>query len=187
MTGKGSQVRKIAHHEKQRMDDLKKEVIMNEHKLPLDQLCLKLGTDDKNGLNSNEAAMRLARDGPNTLTPPHKTSEWVKFAKNLFGGFAMLLWIGAVLCFIAYGIQCYNADNPSEDNLYLGIVLAAVVIITGCFSYYQEAKSSKIMESFKNLIPQVSYRQSSSISLLRLSHELHGSIWCFDIVLPVYS
>lgn len=34
------------------------------------------------------------------------------------------------------------------------MVLAAVVIITGCFSYYQEAKSSAIMESFKNMVPQ---------------------------------
>ena len=33
-------------------------------------------------------------------------------------------------------------------------MLSAVVIITGCFSYYQEAKSSAIMESFKNLVPQ---------------------------------
>ena len=40
-------------------------------------------------------------------------------------------------------------------HLYLGIVLSAVVIITGCFSYFQEAKSSKIMESFKNMVPQV--------------------------------
>jgi len=40
-------------------------------------------------------------------------------------------------------------------QLYLGIVLTAVVVVTGCFSYYQEAKSSRIMESFKNLIPQV--------------------------------
>ncbi|NXL21446.1 AT1A2 ATPase, partial [Setophaga kirtlandii] len=39
--------------------------------------------------------------------------------------------------------------------LYLGVVLAAVVIVTGCFSYYQEAKSSKIMDSFKNMVPQV--------------------------------
>lgn len=39
-------------------------------------------------------------------------------------------------------------------QLYLGIVLAVVVIITGCFSYYQESKSSAIMESFKNLVPQ---------------------------------
>lgn len=44
--------------------------------------------------------------------------------------------------------------NLYAVQLYLGVVLAAVVIITGCFSYYQEAKSSAIMESFKNLVPQ---------------------------------
>ena len=27
-------------------------------------------------------------------------------------------------------------------------------MVTGVFSYYQEAKSSKIMESFKNMVPQ---------------------------------
>jgi len=40
-------------------------------------------------------------------------------------------------------------------QLYLGIVLTGVVVVTGCFSYYQEAKSSRIMESFKDMIPQV--------------------------------
>ena len=29
-----------------------------------------------------------------------------------------------------------------------------MVLITGCFQYYQESKSSKIMESFKKMIPQ---------------------------------
>lgn len=36
----------------------------------------------------------------------------------------------------------------------VGIVLTVVVIVTGTFSYYQESKSDKIMESFKNLVPQ---------------------------------
>ena len=39
-------------------------------------------------------------------------------------------------------------------QLYLGIVLVVVVVVTGIFSYYQESKSSKIMESFKNMVPQ---------------------------------
>ena len=30
-----------------------------------------------------------------------------------------------------------------------------MVIVTGVFSYYQENKSSRIMESFKNMVPQV--------------------------------
>lgn len=45
---------------------------------------------------------------------------------------------------------------PFQFQLYLGIVLTAVVLVTGIFSYYQEAKSSKIMESFKSMVPQVS-------------------------------
>ena len=43
----------------------------------------------------------------------------------------------------------------SDPQLYLGIVLTSVVVITGVFSYYQEAKSSKIMESFASMVPQV--------------------------------
>ncbi|XP_037991374.1 sodium/potassium-transporting ATPase subunit alpha-1 [Motacilla alba alba] len=136
------------------MDELKKEVVMDDHKLSLDELHRKYGTDLNRGLTSARAAEILARDGPNALTPPPTTPEWVKFCRQLFGGFSLLLWIGAILCFLAYGIQSLMEEEPNNDNLYLGIVLAAVVIITGCFSYYQEAKSSKIMESFKNLVPQ---------------------------------
>merc|ERR1719511_138786 len=95
----------------------------------------------------------MARDGPNALRPPKTTPEWVKFCQCLFSGFAMLLWFGAVLCFLAYSIQAATYEDPSPDNLYLGIVLSAVVIVTGIFGYYQESKSSKIMETFKNLVP----------------------------------
>ncbi|CAB1417533.1 unnamed protein product [Pleuronectes platessa] len=136
------------------MDELKKEVDMDDHKLTLDELSRKYATDLNNGLTNAKAAENLARDGPNALTPPPTTPEWVKFCKQMFGGFSMLLWTGAVLCFLAYGIQAAMEDEPANDNLYLGVVLSAVVIITGCFSYYQEAKSSKIMDSFKNLVPQ---------------------------------
>ncbi|XP_054238808.1 sodium/potassium-transporting ATPase subunit alpha-1 [Indicator indicator] len=136
------------------MDELKKEVQMDDHKLSLDELHRKYGTDLSRGLTPARAAEILARDGPNALTPPPTTPEWVKFCRQLFGGFSLLLWIGAILCFLAYAIQSLTEDEPTNDNLYLGVVLAAVVIITGCFSYYQEAKSSKIMESFKNLVPQ---------------------------------
>uniref|UniRef100_A0A4W4FX03 Sodium/potassium-transporting ATPase subunit alpha n=1 Tax=Electrophorus electricus TaxID=8005 RepID=A0A4W4FX03_ELEEL len=103
------------------------------------------------GLSSSRAKEILACDGPNALTPPPTTPEWVKFCKQLFGGFCTLLWIGAFLCFTAFAIQFTTENEPANDNLYLGIVLAAIVVITGFFSYYQESKSSKIMDSFKNL------------------------------------
>lgn len=59
----------------------------------------------------------------------------------------------------------------SPYQLYLGVVLAAVVIVTGCFSYYQEAKSSKIMDSFKNMVPQVDGRLGPE-----LGHKVSGRL-----------
>nr|P58312.1 RecName: Full=Sodium/potassium-transporting ATPase subunit alpha-3; Short=Na(+)/K(+) ATPase alpha-3 subunit; AltName: Full=Na(+)/K(+) ATPase alpha(III) subunit; AltName: Full=Sodium pump subunit alpha-3 [Oreochromis mossambicus]AAF75108.1 sodium/potassium-transporting ATPase alpha-3 subunit [Oreochromis mossambicus] len=136
------------------MDALKKEVPITEHKMSVEEVCRKFQTDVVQGLTNAKAAEFLLRDGPNALTPPPTTPEWVKFCRQLFGGFSILLWTGAILCFLAYAIQAATEDEPAGDNLYLGIVLTAVVVITGCFSYFQEAKSSKIMESFKNMVPQ---------------------------------
>lgn len=99
------------------MDELKQEVDMDEHTLSVDLLCSKLQTDAELGLTPEKARENLARDGPNALTPPKKTSEWVKFSKNLFGGFAMLLWIGAILCFVAYAIQATSFEEPPDDNV----------------------------------------------------------------------
>merc|ERR1711962_674070 len=120
---------------------------------PIEELFQRLTVNPDTGLTMTEARRRYERDGPNALTPPKTVPEWVKFCKNLFGGFSLLLWVGAILCFIAYSIEAAS-EEPANDNLYLGVVLTAVVVITGVFSYYQENKSSRIMESFKNMVPQ---------------------------------
>ncbi|ELU12040.1 hypothetical protein CAPTEDRAFT_168025 [Capitella teleta] len=146
--------KKTKKNKKAELDDLKQELDMDDHKIPLEELYARHSVDPIKGHTTECARAFLERDGPNELSPPKTTPEWVKFCKQLFGGFSMLLWLGAILCFIAYSIQASTYEDPAGDNLYLGIVLTAVVVVTGIFAYYQEAKSSKIMESFKNLVPQ---------------------------------
>ncbi|ULT89873.1 hypothetical protein L3Y34_008347 [Caenorhabditis briggsae] len=138
---------------KQEINDLKQEVKMDEHTVPMEELVTRLGTNLETGLTRQKAQEILLKNGPNALSPPETTPEWIKFCKNLFGGFAMLLWVGAILCYIAYSVDYFTMEYPSKDNLYLGIVLMTVVVITGVFQYYQESKSSKIMDSFKNMVP----------------------------------
>ncbi|CAJ0957790.1 unnamed protein product [Ranitomeya imitator] len=106
------------------------------------------------GMTSSYAGEILMRDGPNELKPPKGTPEYVKFARQLAGGLQCLMWVAAVICLIAFGIQCSQGDMTSADNLYLAITLIAVVVVTGCFGYYQEFKSTNIIASFKNLVPQ---------------------------------
>merc|ERR1719159_886933 len=89
------------------------------------------------GLPERVAQQVLANHHPNALTPPPSTWWFWVFCSHMLGGFSLLLWAGAILCFISYGIRPENIDN-----LYLGSVLAIVVFLTGCFSYYQEAKSA---------------------------------------------
>merc|ERR1712055_13235 len=136
------------------LNELKQELEIDVHKVDVDVLCKRFNTSIENGLDAKQAAQGLAEHGKNELTPPPTTPEWVKFCQCLFSGFAMLLWLGAFLCFLAYSIQASAYEEPPDDNLYLGVVLSAVVTVTGIFSYYQESKSAKIMEGFKNLVPQ---------------------------------
>ena len=69
------------------------------------------------GLTKAKAAEYLRRDGRNELTPPKTIPEWVKFCKQLFGGFSILLWIGAILCFFAYSIQAASYEDVPGDNV----------------------------------------------------------------------
>merc|ERR1712045_707288 len=136
------------------LNELKQELEIDVHKVDVDVLCKRFNTNVEQGLTDSQAAKGLVEHGKNELTPPPTTPEWVKFCQCLFSGFAMLLWLGAFLCFLAYSIQASAYEEPPDVNLYLGVVLSAVVTVTGIFSYYQESKSAKIMEGFKNLVPQ---------------------------------
>ncbi|XP_039729031.1 potassium-transporting ATPase alpha chain 2 [Pteropus medius] len=138
------------HHK----DEPKKELDLNDHKLSSKELESKYCTNIVTGLSSAQAAELLAQHGPNALSPPKETPEIVKFLKQMVGGFSILLWVGAILCWIAYGIQYASNKTSSLDSVYLGAVLVLVVLLTGIFAYYQEAKSTNIMASFSKMIPQ---------------------------------
>uniref|UniRef100_A0A8C9FXS2 Sodium/potassium-transporting ATPase subunit alpha n=1 Tax=Pavo cristatus TaxID=9049 RepID=A0A8C9FXS2_PAVCR len=153
-TGDEEKYKDLKGNKKKKNEELKKELDLDDHKLSASQLEEKYGTSIGKGLSSARAAEILARDGPNSLTPPKATPEIVKFLKQMVGGFSILLWIGAVFSWISFGIQLAQGAESAFDNLYLGVVLAVVVILTGIFAYYQEAKSTNIMASFSKMIPQ---------------------------------
>eukprot|EP00467_Chlorarachnion_reptans_P021926 CAMPEP_0114488030 /NCGR_PEP_ID=MMETSP0109-20121206/1097_1 /TAXON_ID=29199 /ORGANISM="Chlorarachnion reptans, Strain CCCM449" /LENGTH=1147 /DNA_ID=CAMNT_0001664365 /DNA_START=106 /DNA_END=3549 /DNA_ORIENTATION=- len=120
-----------------------------EHTIPLSELVKNLGTDQEKGLTNAQFEANLEEFGLNELTPPETTWWLFQIIEHMTGFFALLLWMASILCFIAFGI---NPDGV--DNLYLGVVLAVVVFLTGLFSYYQDAKSAAVMAGFKNFLPE---------------------------------
>ncbi|KAI8426229.1 hypothetical protein MSG28_005148 [Choristoneura fumiferana] len=104
-------------------------------------------TDPSNGLSSERAAEILDYYGPNTLTPATQNG-WLKILlKSMCTGFSILIWLGALLCVVAYLIEASAKPNPCKDNLFLGCVLIAVDVICGLFSFFQNYKSSKVDNS----------------------------------------
>merc|ERR1711970_1106232 len=154
------------------LNELKQELEIDVHRVSVDELCKRFGTNIADGLTDDQVAKGIREHGLNQLTPPPTTPEWIKFCQCLFSGFAMLLWFGAILCFVAYGIQASAYEEPPDDNLYLGVVLSAVVTVTGIFSYYQESKSAKVMEGFKNLVPQYAVARRNGEKITVKAEEL---------------
>lgn len=136
----------------EKVSNLKNELEMWEHKVSVQELCEKLATNGKTGLTEKDAQIRLEKDGANVLSPPKVVPWYVKLLKQFSNFFAILLQVGSVLCFLSYIL-----DHENIENLYLGAVLYIVVVVTAIFSYFQEAKSEKTMEKFKNLLPPKSF------------------------------
>lgn len=86
-------------------------LLQTEHLMTKEQTASHLNTDLTKGLSTDEAAKRLEQYGPNVLTPPPQQNECLKFIGHLTGFFSILLWVGAILCFISYGLKSENVDN----------------------------------------------------------------------------
>jgi sodium/potassium-transporting ATPase subunit alpha len=102
-------------------------------------------------LTTEAAVKRNLEEGDNKLPEKEKTPGWIRFLKEITNWFAIMLWIGSILCIITYIIQAQG----NLPNLVLGFVLIAVIILTGVITFAQGAKSEALMEGFKNMLPSV--------------------------------
>ena len=133
---------------------LRQDINIDDHKIDLHDLFNRLLTDPVTGLTFQQVSAIFQRDGPNQLSQPLEPPTWVRFCKNIFGGFSFMLWLGAMLCFAHYSIQSgIHAEVPTDD-LFLGFSLIVCVLVTGIFSFFQENKDSQMKAEFDKLLPE---------------------------------
>lgn len=134
------------------IEDLYQEVETRDHIIPIHRLCEKLRTDVDRGVSSEVAEEVLREHGPNSLTPPKLTPEYVKFFRCMFEGFAALLWICAFFCFIIWALEVHY-EMHSEGIHWFGLIIIGICLISGIFAYVQESKNTKVMDSFNKMVP----------------------------------
>ena len=103
--------------------------------LKADDLAKLLGTDPQHGLTLQEAARRLAQDGPNELQATPRTAAWRRLLSQFQDPLIYLL-LGAIvvslLAWVFEGLHGWPVD---------AIVVAAIVLLNGVLGHVQEAKA----------------------------------------------
>ena len=144
---------------------------ITEHREDINVFLARLNTNLQTGLKPQQISEARSAFGNNVLTPPKEKSALLRFLAELTGLFAILLWVGAILCFVAYAL-----DRITE-NLYLGIILVAVVLLTGGFSFYQNNKAGNLLRSFASLLPpKVACLRSSHVEEILTSALVPGDV-----------
>jgi Ca2+-transporting ATPase len=93
------------------------------------------------GLTSEQARVRLAEAGPNRLAEAKRPSHVRRFLAQLVYLFALLLWAGAVLAWLA--------GMPE-----LSAAIAVVVVVNAVFAFVQEYRAERATDALRQLLPQ---------------------------------
>lgn len=103
------------------------------------------------GLSSAEAALRLARAGPNRLPEARTVPGWRRLLAELTHFFAVMLWVAAALAFVAGMPQ-------------LGVAIVVVIVVNGVFAYIQQERAQHAAAKLRELLPaMVSVRRDNRI------------------------
>jgi len=100
------------------------------------------------GLASSEAQRRLAEFGPNHVEEIGREYLLLSFAREFIHFFAIILWIGAALAFLA------EHFDPGQGMARLGVAIVGVILINGIFSFWQTYKAERAIAALRQLLPQ---------------------------------
>ena len=94
-----------------------------------------LGVDLESGLSPQEAASRLAKNGPNELQSAPPTPAWRRVLAQFQDPLIYLLLVAIAIAVAAWGVDGF-VGWPID-----ALVIAAVVLLNGALGYLEEAKA----------------------------------------------
>lgn len=120
--------------------------VKDPHLIPLEELYQELSTSE-DGLTADDIVKRQAICGPNELRVRTDVPMYMRFLRQFKNFFAILLVVGGLLAVLAERL------DPGSGSIYIAVALFAVVLLNAIFTFVQEEQRSRIMESFKKMLP----------------------------------
>jgi sodium/potassium-transporting ATPase subunit alpha len=100
------------------------------------------------GLSADEAESRLIEFGANRIEAAKRDPLWLMLLREFGHFFALVLWVAAALAFVAAHF------GPGQGMFELGLAIAGVIVINGCFSFWQTYRAEQALAALQQLLPQ---------------------------------
>ena len=110
-----------------------------------DDILAATGTDAESGLRVDEAAARLATDGPNEIAEEPPIPWWVRLGRQFTDPLVLLLLVAIAISLVAWW------TDGAESVPLEAIVIAAIVVLNAGIGYWQEVKAVAAVDALRRL------------------------------------
>ncbi len=143
---------------------------MKIHQLTVEQAYVSLRSSP-GGLSEPEARRRLQEYGPNRVEEISEQRLLSAFIKQFTHFFALILWLAAILAFIA------EWKEPGQGMAMLGYAIMGVIVVNGVFSFWQEYRAQEAVAALRNLLPhQVKAMRGGGIKQILAGELVPGDV-----------
>ena len=139
-----------------------------------DACILRLEADTSNGLTLEEAARRLARDGPNELPKPKGPNRLKQFFAQFTNPIVLTLLVAAVIAIID-GASRVNVSMLERYGDATAILL--IVALNAVLGYYQEVRAEAALEALQKMqVPNARVRRGDQVMVVAATELVVGDL-----------
>lgn len=125
----------------------------------------------RDGLGAAEIMQRRRQYGPNRVEAAKRDPLLLLLAREFSHFFALILWLAAALAFIA------NHYDPGQGMRELGLAIIGVIVVNGCFSFWQAYRAEQALAALQQLLPQqVQVRRDGRTETIAASDLVPGDL-----------
>ncbi len=123
------------------------------------------------GLAGPEVKRRLAEFGPNQVEATAREPLWLLLLREFSHFFALILWLAAGLAFLAEHFE------PGQGMAELGLAIVGVIVVNGCFSFWQAYRAEQALDALRQLLPQrVNVRREAQVADVDAAELVPGDV-----------
>ncbi|KAH8290576.1 hypothetical protein KR054_004138 [Drosophila jambulina] len=126
------------------------------HFLPFEEICTRLETSLTQGLTQEVAALRLERNGRNTLPfPPKRKSLMLRYLCYCFSVMGVILLVGSLVGFYLhhYVSELHPSITPNPKYLATGWSLLIIFFLIGLMRVLYEDDNIALLEAIEDTMP----------------------------------